>query len=88
MPVTMVSFLIAAASIAGFPFTNGFYSKELVFDGALQSGVVFYAVALVGAFFTAVSFLKLGHAAFFGKTKPALKDVKEAPAAMSFYRES
>jgi formate hydrogenlyase subunit 3/multisubunit Na+/H+ antiporter MnhD subunit len=82
MPVTMVSFIIAAASIAGFPFTNGFYSKELIFDGALESGTLFYVVALAGAFFTAVSFLKLGHAAFFGKPKPELKDVKEAPLAM------
>ncbi len=82
MPVTMVCFVIAAASIAGFPLTNGFYSKELIFDGALESGVAFYVVALVGAFFTAVSFLKLGHAAFFGKPKQGLRNVKEAPLAM------
>lgn len=82
MPVTMVTFLIAAASIAGFPLTNGFYSKELIFDGALESGVVFYLVALIGAFFTAVSFLKLGHAAFFGKPKQSLRNVKEAPLPM------
>ena len=50
MPVTMVSFIVAAASIAGFPFTNGFYSKELIFDGALETNVVFYLVALIGAF--------------------------------------
>ncbi len=82
MPVTMVTFLVAAASIAGFPLTNGFYSKELIFDGALESGFVFYLVALVGAFFTAVSFLKLGHAAFFGKPKQSLRNVKEAPLPM------
>jgi len=82
MPVTMVCFIVAAASIAGFPLTNGFYSKELIFDGALESGMIFYLVALLGAFFTAVSFLKLGHAVFFGKPKAELADVKEAPAAM------
>ncbi len=84
MPVTMVSFLIAAASIAGFPLTNGFYSKELVFDAALESGTIFYVVALLGAFFTAVSFLKLGHAAFFGKDGEAVKgkNIKEAPLPM------
>lgn len=82
MPVTMVSFLIAAASIAGFPFTNGFYSKELIFDGALETNVIFYVVALIGAFFTAVSFLKLGHAAFFGKPAKNLPKVKEAPLPM------
>lgn len=84
MPVTVVSFLLAAASIAGFPLTNGFYSKELVFDAALESGTIFYIVALLGAFFTAVSFLKLGHAAFFGKEGIAVKgkNIKEAPLPM------
>ncbi len=82
MPVTMVTFLVAAASISGFPFTNGFYSKELIFDGALQTNVVFYLAALLGAFFTAVSFLKLGHAAFFGKPAKNLAHVKESPLPM------
>jgi len=82
MPVTMITFIVAAASIAGFPFTNGFYSKELIFDGALETNVVFYLIALIGAFFTAVSFLKLGHAAFFGKPTKNLSKVKEAPLPM------
>lgn len=82
MPVTMVCFLIAAAAIAGFPMTNGFFSKELIFDGALESGLIFYIIAAIGAFFTPVSFLKLGHAAFFGKTGKEYENVKEAPKAM------
>ena len=82
MPVTMITFLVAAASIAGVPLTNGFFSKEMIFDGALESGFVFYLAALVGAFFTALSFLKLGHAAFFGKPKKTLAKVKEAPLPM------
>lgn len=82
MPVTMVSFLIAAAAIAGFPMTNGFFSKELIFDGALESGLIFYIIAAIGAFFTPISFLKLGHAAFFGKTGEEYENVKEAPKAM------
>lgn len=83
MPVTMICFLVAALSISGFPPFNGFFSKELVFDAAMESGIVFYIAALLGAFMTAASFLKLGHAAFFGKTQlPEGKKVKEAPAAM------
>ena len=82
MPVTFGCFLVAAASIAGFPLTNGFFSKELIFDGALESGYVFYIIAAVGAFFTAVSFLKLGHAAFFGKVTERTAHVKEAPLPM------
>ena len=82
MPVTFACFLIAALSIAGFPMTNGFFSKELIFDGALESGLIFYIIAAVGAFFTPVSFLKLGHAVFFGRETEQTKNAKEAPVAI------
>jgi len=82
MPYTFGFFVIAAASIAGFPLTNGFFSKELIFDGAVESGLLFYIIAVVGAFFTAVSFLKLGHAVFLGKPAADMKPVKEAPVIM------
>ncbi len=82
MPVTTICFLVAAASISGVPPFNGFFSKELVYDGALERGWIFYAIALAGSFFTAASFLKLGHAAFFGKPADAKRRVKEAPWPM------
>ena len=82
MPITFACFMVMALSIAGFPLFNGFYSKELIFDSALESGVIFYIVAAIGAFFTAASFLKLGHAAYFGKTTKVAEKAKEAPAAM------
>lgn len=82
MPVTMVVFLIAAASISGVPPFNGFFSKELVYDGAFERGWIFYAIALAGSFFTAASFLKLGHAAFFGKPAREARTVREAPLPM------
>lgn len=84
MPVTMVCFIIFGLSIAGFPGFNGFFSKELVFDAALESGVVYYIIALVGAVMTAISFLKLGGAAFFGTLRlpKGVKQVKEVRAGM------
>ena len=82
MPVTFCCFLVAALSISGvYPF-NGFFSKELVYDGALERGFVFYAAAALGSFLTAASFLKLGHAAFFGRPRVRAAEVKEAPFAM------
>ena len=90
MPVTMFCFLFTAAGISGLPPFNGFFSKELVFDAALEIHPVFFVVAALGAFFTAASFLKLGHAVYFGKpaqeggsspgTAPGA--VKEAPWPM------
>ena len=82
MPVTMTCFVVAAAAISGVPPLNGFFSKELVYHGALERHWAYYAAALLGSFLTAASFLKLGHAAYFGKVSEQHKDVQEAPAAM------
>ena len=82
MPITFTCFIIAAAAISGVPPLNGFFSKELVYDGALQRGWIFYVGALAGSFLTAASFLKLGHSAFMGKLNDSNKNVKEAPLPM------
>ena len=82
MPVTFISFFIAAVSISGVPPFNGFFSKELVYDAALERGLIFYIAAVLGSFFTAASFLKLGHAAFLGKIGEKNKQAKEAPIPM------
>ena len=81
MPFTFIIFVIAAASISGFPGTNGFFSKEMVYDGALQRGTIFFLAAVLGSVLTAASFLKLGHAAYVDKRGDVTK-VKEAPMAM------
>ena len=82
MPITFACFLVTAASISGVPPFNGFFSKELVYDGALERGWIFYAVAVLGSLFTAASFLKLGHAAYFGKASDESLKAKEAPWPM------
>ncbi|MCX5680605.1 MAG: proton-conducting transporter membrane subunit [Candidatus Omnitrophica bacterium] len=78
MPITFACFIITALSISGVPPFNGFFSKELVYDGALERGRIFYFAAVLGSFFTAASFLKLGHAAFLGKLDSRNSKVKEA----------
>jgi NADH:ubiquinone oxidoreductase subunit 5 (subunit L)/multisubunit Na+/H+ antiporter MnhA subunit len=82
MPLTFIAFAVAALSISGVPPFNGFFSKELVYHAARERGLVFYIVAVAGAFLTAASFLKLGHAVFLGKPRQEFKEVKEAPVAM------
>ncbi|MFH1452940.1 MAG: proton-conducting transporter membrane subunit [Armatimonadota bacterium] len=83
MPITCICFLITAFSISGFPGTNGFFSKELVYEAALDRGWIYYAAALVGTFLTAASFLKLGHAAYYGKATAETKKAKEVNWTMS-----
>jgi NADH-quinone oxidoreductase subunit L len=82
MPITFICFAVTAVSISGVPPFNGFFSKELIYDGALERGMVFYLAALLGSFFTAASFLKLGHAAFLDKPRSDRSKVKEAPWTM------
>jgi len=48
---------------------TAFSSKELVYDGALKSGAIFYLAAVAGSFFTAASFLKLGTRRVPGETQ-------------------
>ena len=68
MPITALCFGIAALSISGVPPFNGFVSKEMVFHGAWETGHPIFAIAAwIGAIFTFASFLKLGHATYFGK---------------------
>ncbi|MCX5642732.1 MAG: NADH-quinone oxidoreductase subunit L [Candidatus Omnitrophica bacterium] len=82
MPITFACFIVAAVSISGVPPFNGFFSKELIYDSALERNLIFYLVAVIGSFFTAASFLKLGHAAFLGKLRDEHRNVKEAPPLM------
>lgn len=82
MPVTFLCFFIAAAAISGVPPFNGFFSKELIYDGALERGLVFYLAAILGSFLTAASFLKLGHAAYLGPRTEATEKAREAPVLM------
>ncbi|MGD0999678.1 MAG: proton-conducting transporter membrane subunit [Candidatus Brocadiia bacterium] len=82
MPVTFACYLVFALSISGCPPFNGFFSKELIYDAAKERHVVFYLAALLGTFLTAASFLKLGHAAYFGKRDPSHDSVREAPVSM------
>jgi len=84
MPITFICFIIAAAAISGVPPFNGFFSKELVYDGALERHWIFYIGALAGSFLTAASFLKLGHAVFLGtpENSDSLSSIKESPLSM------
>jgi NADH-quinone oxidoreductase subunit L len=83
MPITGICFMIAAAAISGIAPLNGFFSKELVYKGTLDTGyTVFFLAAELGSFLTLASFLKLGHSVFFGDRPEELKEAKEAPFSM------
>jgi formate hydrogenlyase subunit 3/multisubunit Na+/H+ antiporter MnhD subunit len=89
MPITFVSFLVAAMAIAGVPPLNGFVSKWMVYQGVVELAregnklyPLFLIAAMLGSVLTLASFLKLLHAIFFGQRPAALDKVREAGFGM------
>lgn len=68
MPVTAVTFLIGALSIAGIPPLAGFWSKDEIFASVWQSGDrLLFAVAAFTALLTAFYMFRLFFKTFIGK---------------------
>jgi NADH-quinone oxidoreductase subunit L len=83
MPVTMVVFIIGAAALAGLPFLNGFWSKELVLEAGLVEGPTWaYLGVLLGAGITAFYTFRMVYMVFFGKPAAERAHVHEAGTAM------
>lgn len=75
MPVTAVAFLACAFSIMGIPPFGGFFSKYLVFNGALASGRLWIVVLyLVTAFMTIIYLFRVFNLVFLGKANIQAKE--------------
>jgi NADH:ubiquinone oxidoreductase subunit 5 (subunit L)/multisubunit Na+/H+ antiporter MnhA subunit len=73
MPVTAVSFLACALSVMGVPPFGGFFSKFMVFAGAVNAGHGWVAAAfLAGAFMTIIYLFRIFNMIFLGEAKSAL----------------
>jgi formate hydrogenlyase subunit 3/multisubunit Na+/H+ antiporter MnhD subunit len=74
MPISFVTFLIAAFAISGVPPFNGFASKWMVYQGVIESGksgsnlwIIWLIAAIFGSALTLASFMKAVHAVFLGQ---------------------
>lgn len=74
MPITFITFLIAAFAISGVPPFNGFASKWMVYQGVIETGrngshlwIIWLVAAMFGSALTLASFMKLVHAIFLGQ---------------------
>lgn len=92
MPITFISFLIAAFAISGIPPFNGFVSKWMVYQGLVELGkagdrlwVVWLVVAMFGSALTLASFMKLTHSVFLGvpSEKTSREPIREVGFLMS-----
>lgn len=81
MPVTAVAFLACALSVMGIPPFGGFFSKYLVFSGAVQSGQLWITFAfLAAAVLTILYLFRLFNLVFLGDAQ--IPGVKEGSAVM------
>ncbi|SDJ44763.1 multisubunit sodium/proton antiporter, MrpD subunit [Halovenus aranensis] len=65
MPLTAITFAVAALSIAGFPGFNGFVSKGMIIGAADKKHLeALWYLLLIGGVGTFLSFIKLGYFAF------------------------
>ncbi len=72
MPVTSVTFIIGAASLAGIPPLIGFWSKDEALAAVFtELGPVFLALALAGALISALYMARVVFAVFFGAPRGA-----------------
>jgi NADH-quinone oxidoreductase subunit L len=73
MPFTMAAFIIGALALAGIPFLNGFWSKEMVLESGLADGPrIAYYLMLFGAGLTAIYTFRMVAMVFFGKPRSEL----------------
>jgi formate hydrogenlyase subunit 3/multisubunit Na+/H+ antiporter MnhD subunit len=91
MPVTFISFLIAAFAISGIPPFNGFVSKWMVYQGLVELGrtgdklwIIWLVAAMFGSGLTLASFMKLTHTTFLGVPSKLVisKKIKEVGFSM------
>jgi len=93
MPVTAAAMVIGALSVVGVPPFNGFASKLMIYEAALERGmdiggalgaayVVYCALALFASAVTLAYFMKMISSAFFGRTPKNLQNVKDVPRSM------
>jgi len=81
MPITCITFVIAALSISGAPGFNGFVSKGMIIASTVEAHMpVLELMLILASVGTFLSFVKLGYFAFFAEN-PEIKS-KEAPFNM------
>jgi NADH-quinone oxidoreductase subunit L len=74
LPVTFITFLIGAASLAALPLvTAGFYSKDAIlwfaFSSSTNGSMVLWAAGLIGAFVTAIYTFRMVFITFYGDVR-------------------
>ncbi|WP_372793293.1 NADH-quinone oxidoreductase subunit L [Lutibacter sp.] len=84
MPITNITFLIAALAISGFPLTSGFFSKDEILVAAFESNKLIYFSGVLVAGLTAFYMFRLYFGIFWGKDTQYKHAPHESPISMTF----
>jgi NADH-quinone oxidoreductase subunit L len=84
MPITNITFLIAALAIAGVPPFAGFWSKDEILVAAFEKNQLIYFMALFVAGLTAFYMFRLYFGIFWGKDTQYKHAPHESPISMTF----
>jgi NADH-quinone oxidoreductase subunit L len=79
MPFTFVTFTIGALSLAGFPLTAGWFSKDEIIAFGIHRGGLYAVLAVfgyVGAFLTAFYSFRMVFRVFFGESAPEARELE------------
>ena len=80
LPITSITFLIGAATLAGIPPLSGFFTKDEVLAAVNDDrGLVFLALALVGSLLSALYMARVSLVVLFGRLKPDNERAAESP---------
>ena len=84
MPITHITFLIAALAISGVPPFAGFWSKDEILVAAYEHNKLIYYVGVFVAGLTAFYIFRIYFGIFWGKDKTYEHKPKESPLSMTF----
>ena len=83
MPVTNITFLIAALAISGVPPLAGFWSKDDILLAAYENSQFIYLIEVFVAGLTAFYMFRIYFGIFWGKEKKYEHTPKESPLSMT-----
>ncbi len=84
MPITNITFLIAALAIAGIPPFAGFWSKDEILVAAFEHNQFLYYIGVFVAGLTAFYMFRIYFGIFWGKEKDYEQAPHESPISMAF----
>ena len=86
IPVTYITFLLAALAISGFPLLSGFFSKDEILAHAFEHNPILWTILFISSLITAFYMFRLVYLTFFNNfrgTEETKHHIHESPWTMT-----